>query len=71
MSSHFINDPAHWRQRAEEMRVLADDMKDSETKAIMFRLAADYDKLAARAAKRADGAAATEAATTSTTAEGS
>jgi hypothetical protein len=33
----FINDPAHWRQRAEEMRTLADDMRDLESKERMLR----------------------------------
>ena len=28
VSSHFVNDPKHWQERAEEMRVLANDMKD-------------------------------------------
>jgi hypothetical protein len=26
--AHFINDPAHWHQRAEKSRVLAEQMND-------------------------------------------
>jgi hypothetical protein len=46
-----INDPQHWRDRAAEMRALAETMNDAETIAIMNRLADDYDKLADRAAQ--------------------
>jgi hypothetical protein len=49
-----INDPKHWRDRAAEMRALADTMNDAETIAIMKRLADDYDKLADRAAGRSN-----------------
>jgi hypothetical protein len=37
MVSSFINDPARWRQRAEEMRVLAEEMKDLQARAIAHR----------------------------------
>ena len=47
-----INDSKHWLDRAAEMRALAETMRDVETKAIMLRLANDYDKLADRTARR-------------------
>ena len=50
-SSHF-NDPRHWRQRAEEARALAEDMKGAEAKRMMLKTAEDYDKLAVMAAVR-------------------
>jgi hypothetical protein len=55
MPASYINDPAHWRERAAEMRRLADELIEIDAKEIMLRLAADYDRLAERAAQRADG----------------
>ena len=46
---HF-NDPEHWRARAEEVRVLAEQMKDETTRQTMLGIARDYEKLAVRAA---------------------
>jgi hypothetical protein len=54
-SGAFINDPVHWRNRAEEMRTLAEDMKDEYSKATMLRIAEDYERLAKRAEQRASG----------------
>ncbi len=54
MSNTSINDPKHWRDRAAEMRTLAETMQEAETIAIMRRLADDYDKLADRAALRSN-----------------
>jgi hypothetical protein len=55
MVSHFINEPQHWRARAEEARVLANQMNDSESKDAMLRIAEDYERLAQRAEDRALG----------------
>ena len=48
---HF-NDPDHWRQRAEETRILAEQMSDEVQKKTILGIADDYDKLAARASRR-------------------
>jgi hypothetical protein len=48
-----LNDSKHWRGRAEEMRTLADQMKDGDSRHMMLNLAADYDTLASRAEQRA------------------
>ena len=55
MPTSFINDPQHWRDRAEEMRTLAQSVKDEASKQTMLRIADDYDRLALRAEHRAAG----------------
>jgi len=51
----FLNDPAHWRDRADEARTRADQMSDPQCKSAMLRIANDYELLAVRAAERAWG----------------
>jgi hypothetical protein len=50
---HF-NGPGHWHQRAEEVRVLAEQMNTERTRKLMLRIADDYDDLAVRAAIRSE-----------------
>jgi hypothetical protein len=46
ISKNFTWDPAHWRFRAEEARTVADQMTHEEARAIIRRIAQDYDRLA-------------------------
>ncbi len=49
----IANDPEHWRKRAEDMRTLANEIKDPLSKETMLRIADDYERLAKRAKDRA------------------
>jgi hypothetical protein len=51
-SPHLIYDPEHWRSRAEQARVVADSLKDPESKRSMLNIAEEYDLLAKRAEER-------------------
>ena len=53
MARDAKNDPQYWRNRADEARAVGVQMTDPHTKAVMFSIAQDYDKLAQRAELRA------------------
>ena len=55
MSVFPISDPEQWPKRAEEMRTFPGDMRDSEAKALMLRIADDYEWLTRRAEEQLRG----------------
>lgn len=44
-----INDPNYWRERAEETRAIAADIRDPVAHKMMQKIAKDYEELARRA----------------------
>lgn len=48
----YLNNPKHWRERAEEARVKAEQFWNESEKQRMLRIAEEYDRLAERAADR-------------------
>jgi CRP-like cAMP-binding protein len=51
--SKFWDDPAHWRNRAEEMRTLVEGATTPKARKRMLKMAEEYEKLARRAEERA------------------
>ncbi|MFZ1196563.1 MAG: hypothetical protein WAN49_14185 [Pseudolabrys sp.] len=45
-----LDDPEYWQARAEETRLFAEQIADYGSKAVLFRIAVDYERIAARAA---------------------
>ena len=52
MMKALINDPEHWRARAEEARTIAEAMRDAQARESMLRVALEYENLAQRAERR-------------------
>ena len=50
MSTSYLNEPAHWRERAEEM--VAAQLSDTQAKLALLRVADEYERLAQRASLR-------------------
>jgi hypothetical protein len=54
MSIRLLHDPEHWLRRAEELRAIAEVTRDTDAKATLLRIVADYEQLAERAKRRPD-----------------
>jgi hypothetical protein len=48
----LMNDPEHWKLRAQEARLAAKHLDDPEAKAAMLKVAEEYDRVAIRASQR-------------------
>jgi hypothetical protein len=48
----LLNNVEHWRDRAEEARVHAEQLTATDARQMMLEIAKSYDKLAERAAER-------------------
>jgi hypothetical protein len=51
--NHLTDNSTRWRMRAEEMRTLTEETYDPAVRAMMLRMAEDYDRLAGHAEDRA------------------
>ena len=47
-----LSDPAYWRDRAKELRALADRLTEADAREMILKCAHDYDRLAERAESR-------------------
>jgi hypothetical protein len=52
MSWTHLDDPQHWRDRADEARHVAEHVNDTKSKEMIFEVAAAYERLAKRAEER-------------------
>jgi len=52
---NIINDPEHWRGRAEATRTAAENIFDRVSKERMLKIAKEYERLAERAEARLRG----------------
>lgn len=49
IESHSVDDPRHWRARAEEARTMAETLSDPVARKSMLEIAEAYDRMAQRA----------------------
>jgi hypothetical protein len=54
MNWPHLDDPQHWRDRAEEARYVAQRMTDQLSADLVFQIATAYERLALRAAELSD-----------------
>jgi hypothetical protein len=48
----ILEDPVYWQKRAEDMRSILNEIDDRQSRTIIPRVAADYNRLADRAAQQ-------------------
>ena len=53
----LLNDARHWRDRAEEARIHAEQLRDPDTRRMMLGVASSYERIAERAEERMNGGA--------------
>ena len=53
MPYSLFDDPARWRERAEEARSIAEQLNEPESSRMLLRIAEDYERLAKHADRRA------------------